>query len=109
MTNVRIDNANITVWRMINRTPDNRVAYGYAISMPGKNHKARDLASGVVGSPTEDEMLRTLCSFLAAAGEAYENPGSDNRGMFPEWVEEWASNHSDELADASEEKDTDNG
>lgn len=63
-----------------------------------------DLHSGVGAPPDINAMVRTLASFLGAAGEAYEytmrhsTTPSDNLELFPSWVPEAAYENSDELA-----------
>ncbi|WP_344105818.1 hypothetical protein [Myceligenerans crystallogenes] len=63
-----------------------------------------DLRSGVGAPADPDEMLRSLVSFLSAAGEAYahtmRNPAtpSENLDLFPEWLNEAAYQNISELA-----------
>ncbi|WP_125778003.1 hypothetical protein [Antribacter gilvus] len=84
-----------------------RQSYSYRITdTSDPSHRpveGADLRSGVGDRPDVDAMLRSLASFLVAAGEAYRytlrSPGtpSDNIDLFPGWVPEAASLNSDEL------------
>ena len=84
-----------------------RQRYWYRItdtSNPGREPVVgSDLRSGVGDHPDVDAMIRTLATFLGAAGEAYwytmQHPStpSDNRGLFSSWVPEAAYENSDDL------------
>ncbi|MFD2796375.1 hypothetical protein ACFS27_22635 [Promicromonospora vindobonensis] len=92
-----------------------RQRYWYRItdtSNPGREPvEGSDLRSGVGDHPDVGAMIRTLATFLGAAGEAYwytmQHPStpSDNRGLFSSWVPEAAYENSDELALLTEEPD----
>lgn len=85
-----------------------RRQYGYrvepAVLSANAVHEGEDLHSGV-GAPVDvDAAVRTLASFLSAAGEscryALDHPGSEpeNLDLFPSWVAEAAYLNADELA-----------
>lgn len=83
-----------------------RRQYGYLVEFTdsGAVHEGDDLRSGV-GAPVDAEAaVRTLASFLSAAGESYryvlEHPDSEpeNLDLFPLWVAEAAFLNADELA-----------
>ncbi|HEY0259453.1 MAG TPA: hypothetical protein VGC18_06325 [Lacisediminihabitans sp.] len=57
-----------------------------------------DLYSGVSAETTAREMLQSLASFLAAAGERYATGMSAPDADFPEWVYEAGYLNSDELS-----------
>lgn len=67
-------------------------------------YEANDLRSGVGAEIDLIDAMRSLCSFLGAAAEAYwatvGRPGaeSNNTHMFPDWLNEVAYLNSDELS-----------
>lgn len=80
--------------------------YGYVVESTdsGATHEGDDLGSRV-GAPVDAKAaVRTLASFLSAAGESYryvlEHPDSEpeNLDLFPLWVAEAAYLNADELA-----------
>lgn len=77
---------------------DNRDRYQYHIDADGRSHSGCDLKSGC-GGGTLQEGLESLLSFLSAAAESYRYKGmeGENSDLFPEWVDEWAAQHSDEI------------
>jgi hypothetical protein len=85
-----------------------RRQHGYRVesTIPGAYavHEGEDLHSGVDAPVDADAAVRTLASFLSAAGESYRyalnHPGSEpeNLGLFPSWVAEAAYLNGDELA-----------
>lgn len=82
---------------------DGRVRYEYLLDLPnGLCHEGNDLQSGCHGG-TLREGLESLLSFLMAAAEAYrsltfQGRPSENGGLFPDFIMEWAYLHDDELA-----------
>lgn len=79
-----------------------RTRYTYHIDKGSQEHTSSDLQSGC-GSGTLQAGMESLLSFLCAAGEAWnyqERTGreSDNTGMFPDWVCQWASQADTELS-----------
>lgn len=90
------------------RGGERRQRYAYRIEdLENPNfgiHTSSDLVSAAEADVDLVEALRTLTSFLAAAGEAYaytlRSPGSEpeNLRLFPLWVAESAYLNSDEMA-----------
>lgn len=84
------------------RSADGRTRYRYYIDLPAEEFTGDDLHSGC-GGGTLQSGLESLLAFLGAAGEALlysQRTGrqSENLGLFPQPVAEWAMAHSDELA-----------
>lgn len=82
--------------------PSGRTRYRYFIDVGKRSFKASDLQSGVGGGSLQEGLV-SLFSFISAAGESYsyeQRTGreSDNAGMFPKWVNEWASDNTDDLS-----------
>jgi hypothetical protein len=88
---------------------EGRTVFGYSISGEGVDHHGHDLKSGCGSSGREDrDGLASLLSFLGAAAEAYayfDRTGfkSDNEGLFPQEIAEWAYQHADEISMAAYE------
>lgn len=83
-------------------TPDDRQGYIYHVDLPGYEYTGSDLASGVGGGSLQ-EGLASLLSFLGAFAEsvqyaAGEDNGPENIDLFPEELQEWATENSDELS-----------
>jgi len=90
----------------INRDPvptdDGRDRYQYYLDIDGQEYRANDLSSGV-GGGTLQEGLQSLLSFLSAAADAYayqmrSGRNSENSDLFPEWVNEWTYENSDDIS-----------
>lgn len=79
---------------------DGRTRYRYYIDGPNLEFVGVDLKSGGGGGTLQDG-LRSLMSFLSAAGEAYwagiHGRVSDNADLFPAPVMEWAYQNKDEI------------
>jgi hypothetical protein len=84
-------------------TASGRTRYRCYLDIGDKEYESDDLKSGCQGGGLQEGMA-SLCCFLEACGESYgykmRNPHSEpeNLGLFPEWVAEWAYQHSDELS-----------
>jgi hypothetical protein len=91
----------LTVWP---DKPGNLTLFAYRIihTTTGQQYNG-DHGNKTAGPMTPDEALRTLSSFLVAAGEAYDhnlrhpNLPSENTDLFPGWVGEAAYIDADEL------------
>ncbi|GAB4086395.1 hypothetical protein GCM10028784_30250 [Myceligenerans cantabricum] len=100
----------LTIWydgEDINEAGGFRRRYGLRIfdaDQPDRVYEANDLRSGVGAEIDLIDTMRSLCSFLAAAADAYwattSRPGvySDNVRMFPDWLNEAAYLNSDEIS-----------
>jgi hypothetical protein len=106
------------------RDYEGRTCYEYSIAFPegytyidkagetqfidrGYVYRDRDLKSGCQGG-TERDGLESLLSFLGAAAESYgytmrTGRESDNAGLFPAHIVEWAYQHADEISMAAYE------
>ena len=101
---------------------EGRTIFGYSIVGEGVDHHGNDLRSGCGSHPTrhfkggrlspdaasrEDRGgLASLLSFLGAAAEAYgytmrTGRESDNAGLFPAEIAEWAYINADEISMAA--------
>lgn len=82
---------------------DGRTRYRYYLDFPdGTSHTDDALQSGCDGGDLQAG-LRSLLSFLSAAGESYaygrrNGCKGENAELFPEHVTEWAYQHGDELS-----------
>lgn len=82
-------------------TSSGRMSYRYYLDVDGKEYTGTDLKSGV-GNWSIQDGLESLLSFLSAAAESYHYNGNSmkedsNTDLFPEWVCQWAYQHSDEI------------
>ena len=97
------DGSVISIRYSKHRGDEGRVRYEYLIDLPdGRCHEGNDLQSGVGGGTLREGMV-SLLSFLGASAEAYKavtfrGRSSDNEGLFPDFIEEWAYQNDDELA-----------
>ena len=99
MPGVKIENATISI-EFGNLTRDGRIRYHYFIDIEGQpEHEASDLKSGVGGGSLQGGM-ESLLVFLAVAAESYHYDGMDgeNSDLFPEYVNQWADQNSDEIS-----------
>jgi len=81
---------------------DGRVRYRWHIDIDVQEYTGDDLQSGCQGGSLQDG-LESLLSFLSAYAEAIDyqqrtQRESDNAGLFPEGLEQWASENAEELA-----------
>lgn len=82
---------------------DGRVRYQYTIDLPdGREYVADDLQSGCGGGTLQEGFESLLC-FLGACGESVNyqtrtGGEGENADLFPDFVAEWASQNTDELA-----------
>lgn len=102
MPGARVGDGWISIEYSPKQPPSGRTRYRYFIDAGKRSFKASDLQSGVGGGSLQ-EGLSSLFSFLSAAGESYgyeQRTGrkSDNAGMFPKWLNEWANDNEDELS-----------
>jgi hypothetical protein len=83
----------------INRDNEGRIVYLWFVD--GANGKelaaGDDIRSGVGADVDLEEAFRSFSSFLNAWVEALDHPGSDNRDLFPDSLQDWAMNNDDEL------------
>lgn len=98
----RVGDGYVSIEYSPRQPPSGRTRYRYFVDVGNRSHKGSDLQSGVGGGDLQ-EGLRSLLSFLSAAGEGYsyeQRTGrkSDNTGLFPKWLSEWAADNEDELS-----------
>lgn len=89
-------------------TDDGRMRYHYYIDTEKFEYGGKDLRSGVGGGDGLQGMLAALLDFLGACAESRrysrgKEDKSENYGLFPENVGEWAEQNSDEIDMAAEE------
>lgn len=99
---VRIGNATVSIDYATKRGAGGRTRYRYHIDLGRKHHTAADLESGVGGGSLQSG-LETLLSFLGAAAESHgyhlrTKEKGEHEHLFPEWVNIWAYQHSDEIS-----------
>ncbi len=101
---VQVGSLLLTVWPDIPLGEHQRYAYRIEHAETGQMVEGRDLFTGTGAPVSPARALRELAVFLSAAGQsrqfAIDNPGqhTDNDGAFPEWLEDAARQHQDELA-----------
>lgn len=75
--------------------PQGRQRYEWTWFMDDREESGDDLASGV-GGGTLQQGFESMLSFLSAFASA-TNPSSENHGLFPQSMREWAEQNSDEI------------
>jgi hypothetical protein len=78
---------------------EGRTEYGWGVRDGELSVSGRDLRTGVGLDDGPRAMLAALCGFLGAFAESrrYGSPDSDNWGLFPDSLAEWATAHDDEV------------
>jgi len=99
---VRVGGAWVSICYADRRGDCGRVRYRWHVDLDGQEYTGDDLQSGCQGGSLQ-EGLESLLSFLGAFAEAIDyqqrtERESDNAGLFPEGLAEWASEYSDEIA-----------
>jgi hypothetical protein len=86
--------------RAVDRDKDGRIRYQWAVDGSDGRELSSDIdiRSGVGAEVDVEEAFRSFSSFLSAWVEALDHPGSDNRDLFYEVMQDWAMNNDDELA-----------
>jgi hypothetical protein len=102
MPGARIGKGTVSIEYSPRQPHTGRTRYRYFVDVGKRSYKASDLQSGVGGGNLQ-EGLRSLMSFLSAAGEGYgyemrTGRKSDNTELFPKWLSEWAYENEDELS-----------
>ena len=108
MASMEFEGATVTVEDTAQSSRDGRPVFEWTVRLTdGREFSAEDLNGPRCGrEPSEEEMLKTLFSFLGAAVESREwreRTGGEmdedsNESLFPAPVVEWACSVSDEIS-----------
>ena len=105
MPGLRIGKAFISIDPTERTDHHGKPIWDWYVDIAGKEYQGADLA----GWDDAEGMLKSLTSFLSAAGEAYDyNPGMEadsSTNLFPEPVCIWAAASQDELSMCSYEEE----
>lgn len=93
---VKIGDAFLSIEYAARRLRDGRTQYREYLDVAGRTYSDDGIWSGTNGGSLQQGLASCL-NFLYAAAEASRHPHSDNRGMYPEWVMEWAAENADEI------------